>query len=78
DIPYMFQGVPQSFFRAVADKIGIVPGSAEYAAYMQLIKDTTNAASFVRRMKRKQGVEGYSIDAMRGYADYFKRYGNYI
>jgi len=76
DIPYALTGMPPAMVDVLAKSLQLSPDQQK--SYRDFLIATSNANTFLKKMKRRKGVEGYSMDAMRGFADYFRRYANHI
>lgn len=74
DIVYSVRNLPPQFIRSIADRLGLT--AEQLQEYNEIVKDLAADTSFVKHMKRKANISGYSPDALRGFADYFLRFAN--
>lgn len=74
DIVYSMRNLPPEFARAIAERLDL--SQEQLREYNDLLKDLASDSSFVKHMKRKANISGYSPDALRGFADYFLRFSN--
>lgn len=74
DIVYSARNLPPEFARAIAERLDLT--QEQLQEYNDLLKDLASDSSFIKHMKRKANISGYSPDALRGFADYFMRFSN--
>jgi hypothetical protein len=74
DIVYSVRNLPPQFVRAIAERLGL--DEMQLREYNEIVKDLAADSSFVKHMKRKANISGYSPDTLRGFADYFQRFSN--
>lgn len=74
DIVYSMRNLPPEFARAIAERLDLT--QEQLREYNDLLKDLASDSSFVKHMKRKANISGYSPDTLRGFADYFLRFSN--
>lgn len=74
DIVYSTRNLPPQFVRQIAERLGL--SEEQLREYNELVKDLAADSSFIKHMKRKMNVSGYSPDTLRGFADYFMRFAN--
>lgn len=72
-----FQGLPPSLIRSMANRL---PGltKAQQGALEDMAFSMSPANAFAKHLARRKGTPGYSMDAMRGYANYFLHAGSHI
>lgn len=72
-----FQGLPPRLIRQMAGKIpGLTKDQLNAVEDMAFSMSPANA--FARHLSRRKGTPGYSLDAIRGYANYFLHAGGHI
>lgn len=74
DIVYSVRNLPPQFVRSIADRLDL--DADQLREYNEIVKDLAADSSFVKHMKRKANISGYSPDTLRGFADYFLRFSN--
>lgn len=73
---YAVRNLPPAFLQAIGERLQL--SANQLQEYNELIKDLASDTSFVKHMKRKANVAGYSTDVVRGFSDYFSRFSNSI
>lgn len=76
DVPYQFAGLPPVILDAMKTRLGLDQQQLEQ--YSEIMAKLSHANSFIHRASRKAGIEGYSVDALRAYSDYFRRGASFI
>lgn len=74
DIVFSVRNLPPQFVRSIAERLDL--SQEQLQEYNEIIKDLASDSSFVKHMKRKANISGYSPDTLRGFADYFLRFSN--
>jgi hypothetical protein len=72
----MFRGIPPQLLRQIASKLQLTTAQRDWLDI--LIFDMSPANSFSKRLKKRKGVAGWNLDAMRGYANYFLHAANHL
>lgn len=76
DVPYMLAGLPPSMLDAMKTRLNL--SQQQQDQFAEILSTLSHANSFIHRQRRKQGVAGYSQDALRAYSDYFRRGASYL
>jgi hypothetical protein len=76
DLPYSLAGLPPAIAASLKHRLNLTQQQSKELD--DILSGYMSANSFVRRLTKRHGVEGYSEDVMRGYADYFRRGATYI
>lgn len=74
----LLMGMPPQLIRSMKAQLNL--NERQIREFEDLLKDLTNGASFVRRMKKRENIAGWESDAEnlpRAYADYMSRFANY-
>jgi len=74
EIVYSLRNLPPAFLEGIIERLNLTP--EQITEYRDLIRDLAADTSFIKHMKRKANVAGYSPDALRGFADYMQRFAN--
>jgi len=74
DIVYSVRNLPPQFIRTISERLNL--SDEQLQEYNEIVKDLAADTSFIKHMKRKANISGYSPDTLRGFADYFKRFSN--
>lgn len=69
-------GFPVTLFDTLATKLNLNP--AQLKEMRQVMFKFTPGKGFVKHLKRKRGIAGFSRDAQRAYADYMMHASNHI
>lgn len=75
----IMMGLPPQLVRAMKTQLKLSP--EQITDFENILKDMTNAASFVRRFKRRKDLPGWldeADDFPRAYADYMSRFANHV
>ncbi|MFQ5742001.1 MAG: PLxRFG domain-containing protein [Acidobacteriota bacterium] len=72
----VFRGLPPTLLKAMKAKLGL--SEEQRAWFDRLIVEFSPAKSFRKRFLRRKDIPGFSLNAMRGYADYFFHGAGYI
>jgi hypothetical protein len=73
---FAFQGFPPTLFNMLEDKMGF--SAEQHKRMRELLLEVSPGHSFLKHMKHRRGVPGYSRDAQRAYAQYFQHAGNHL
>jgi len=65
------RGLPSELAAMVAKRLNLAPEQLRALHEMQL--DLAPTQSFIKHLKKRRGIEGFSQDAIRAYAAYFQR-----
>lgn len=76
DSAYSFQGFPPTLMASLMKSLNLT--EEQRTQLKESVADMLPARSFVKHMKKKRGVAGYSRDAKRAYATYFQEASNHI
>lgn len=71
DSAYELAGMPPALLDAMAKRMNLTQDQQDELS--EVLKKLSFANSFAHRMAHRAGVEGYSMDAIRAYSDYFRR-----
>lgn len=73
----IFRGLPSSLIKSMGARMsGLTQQQRDQLE--QLAFDMSPANSFAKHFARRKGTPGYSLDAMRGYANYFLHAGGHV
>ena len=80
---FSLQGMPMTLLEHMESKLTSAKHSKEVSdaieeAMQELKNDALPFRSFRKQFQRRKRVEGYSMDAMRGYANYMTSFSNHI
>ena len=76
DVPYELAGMPPALLDAMEKTLGLSQQQKE--AFSEILLKLSHSNSFAHRLAHRSGVEGYSVDAVRAYADYFRKGASYL
>lgn len=79
DIQKSMMGMPPQLILAMKAQLKLTP--EQIAEFEDILKDMTNAASFVRRFKHRKDIAGWEDDTAvfpRAYADYMTKFANHV
>lgn len=76
DSAYEMAGMPPALLDAMAKRMNLT--QAQQDELSEILKKLSFANSFAHRMAHRAGVEGYSMDAIRAYSDYFRRGAGFL
>lgn len=71
-----YQGVPPSFMEAIAQGLKLTP--EQLIAFKDIQFAQMNANAFLQKMRKRKKTAGYTEDAMRGFADYSRKFSNHV
>ena len=76
DMQRQFAGFPPQFISMLKNRLNLT--EAQDAEMSKLLHDLAPGQSFKKHLKNRKNVAGYSMDAMRGYANYFMHFSNHV
>lgn len=72
--PYI--GMPTQFYSSLEDKLELTP--EQFAELQELKHVLAPGASWAKHMLKRKGTLGFSLDAKRGYANYFMHFSSHL
>lgn len=72
----MYRGIPPGLLRKIRSELSLTPQQQEEFDLLEYA--LAPARSFKHHLQKRSGTEGYSVDAMRTYGDYFLKAANHL